>query len=105
MVPRIASLLLVLAASGASAQSVEEFYRGKQITMLVGSGAGGGYDVYARVWARHAVKHIPGNPAIVAKNLPAAAGIAAANTLYNSADRDGLTIAALTNGVAMEPLV
>ena len=92
------------AAGTAFAETPAEFYRGKQITMLVGSGSGGGYDVYARVWAKFASRHIPGNPTIVAKNLPAAAGIAAANTLYNTADKDGLTIAALTNGVSMEPL-
>ena len=88
----------------ATAETAEEFFRGRQITMLVGSGTGGGYDVYARAWARHATRHIPGNPAIVVKNMPAAAGVAAANSLFNTADRDGLTIAALTNGVAMEPL-
>src|SRR5262245_39856216 len=103
----VASLLALGATAFApttTAQSVEDFYKGRQITMLVGSGAGGGYDVYARVWARHVSRHIPGQPQIVAKNMPAAAGVAAANTLYNSADRDGLTIAALPNGVSMEPL-
>jgi tripartite-type tricarboxylate transporter receptor subunit TctC len=65
----------------ARAEPVEEFYRGKQIVMLVASGVGGGYDTYARVFARHVGAHIPGNPAIVPKNLPAAGGLAAANTL------------------------
>jgi tripartite-type tricarboxylate transporter receptor subunit TctC len=86
------------------AEPVEEFYRGKQIVMLVASGVGGGYDTYARAFARHVGKYIPGNPAIVPKNLPAAGGLAAANTLYSVSARDGLTIAALTNGVAMDPL-
>jgi tripartite-type tricarboxylate transporter receptor subunit TctC len=90
--------------AGAHAQTVEEFYRGKSITMLVGSGAGGGYDTYARIFARHMSRHIPGNPAIIAKNMPAAAGLAAASTLYTTADKDGSTIAAFTNGAAMEPL-
>ena len=72
--------------------------------MLVGSGAGGGYDTYARIFARHMSRHIPGNPAIIAKNMPAAAGLAAASTLYTTADKDGSTIAAFTNGAAMEPL-
>src|SRR5258707_8008111 len=52
-----------------SAQTVEEFYRGRSITMLVGGGAGGGYDTYARIFARHMAKHIPGNPTIIAKNM------------------------------------
>ena len=55
-------------------------------------------------FARHALKHLPGVAAIIAKNMPAASGLAAANALYNSSDREGGTIAALTNGVAMEPL-
>jgi tripartite-type tricarboxylate transporter receptor subunit TctC len=89
---------------GASAQTVEDFYRGRSITMLVAGGAGGGYDTYARIFARHMSRHIPGHPNIVAKNMPAAAGLAAASTLYNAADKDGSTIAAFTNGVAMDSL-
>jgi tripartite-type tricarboxylate transporter receptor subunit TctC len=86
------------------AETVEEFYRGKQVVLLVASGVGGGYDTYARAFARHVGKHIPGNPAIIPKNLPAAGGLAAANTLYAVSPKDGLTIAALTNGIAMDPL-
>jgi len=105
-IPAIAVLLLAAAAwpLEVCAQTVEEFYRGKSITMLVGGGAGGGYDTYARIFARHVTKHIPGNPNIVAKNMPAAAGLAAAGTLYTTADKDGATIAAFTNGAAMDPL-
>jgi tripartite-type tricarboxylate transporter receptor subunit TctC len=88
----------------AVAEPVEDFYRGKQIVLLVASGVGGGYDTYARAFARHVGAHIPGNPGIVPKNLPAAGGLAAANTLYSVSAKDGLTIAALTNGVAMDPL-
>ncbi len=87
-----------------SAQSVEDFYRGKQMTLLVGSGAGGGYDAYARVFARFASAHIPGAPSIVVKDVPAAGGMAAANMLYSNVDHEGLTIAAQTNGIAMDPL-
>ena len=86
------------------ADTVEDFYRGKQVVLLVASGVGGGYDTYARAFARHVGRHIPGNPAIIPKNLPAAGGLAAANTLYSVSPKDGLTIAALTNGVAMDPL-
>src|SRR5690348_10507496 len=86
------------------AQSVEDFYKSHPITMLVGSGAGGGYDVYARAFARHWSDHIPGHPPIIAKNMPAAAGLQAASTLYNTAVRDGATIGAFTNGAAMDPL-
>ena len=88
----------------ASAQGAPDFYKGKQITMLVASVAGGGYDTYARTLARHMSKHIPGNPVIVPKNLPGAGGLVGASTLYNNAPRDGLTFAALTNGIALDPL-
>src|SRR5712691_10402875 len=102
----VMALLFAAAAWPAStlAQTVEEFYRGRSITMLVGGGAGGGYDTYARVFARHMSRHIPGNPNIIAKNMPAAAGLAAASALYHTADKDGSTIAAFTNGAAMDPL-
>src|SRR5258705_5568259 len=109
MRPRsLADTAVLLAAAtwpeSTSAQAVEEFYKSKSVTMLVGSGAGGGYDTYARIFARHLSRHIPGNPNIIAKNMPAAAGLAAASTLYTVADKDGSTIAAFTNGVAMDPL-
>ncbi len=100
-----AGLLFALAASvPASAQAPQAFYKGKQVVMLIASGAGGGYDTYARALARYMGKHIPGEPAIVPKNVPGAGGLIAANTLYNSAVPDGLTFAALTNGEAMDPL-
>ena len=62
----------MLDRSFADADPVGDFYRGKTITMLVASGVGGGYDTYARVFARHATKFIPGSPTIIAKNMPAA---------------------------------
>jgi tripartite-type tricarboxylate transporter receptor subunit TctC len=88
----------------ARAGPVEDFYKSHSITMLVGGGAGGGYDVYARAFARHWTDHIPGHPNIIPKNLPAAAGLAAASTLFNGAERDGSVIGAFTNGAAMDPL-
>jgi len=99
------SLLAVLVPSATgSAQTVEQFYKGKSLTMIVGGGVGGGYDVYARTFARHMSKHIPGNPPTVPKNVPAAGGIAAANMLYAVAEKDGSTIAAFPNNVPMDPL-
>lgn len=98
--------LALLLASGppAPAQSVADFYKTHPITMLVGSGAGGGYDVYARAFAGFYSRHIPGHPDIIAQDMPAAAGLAAASALYTSAARDGTVIAALTNGAPMGPL-
>ncbi len=104
---RTGSVFLVLSAAalgGNSLAQAEDFYKGKTITMIVASGVGGGYDVYARAFARHATKHIPGNPNIIAKNMPGAGGLIAANTLANTSPKDGTEIAALTNGVSMDPL-
>ena len=86
------------------AQTPEEFYKGKQVTLIIGSGAGGGYDLYARALARHMGRHIPGNPQIVPKNLSTAGGVVASNALYNQVDKDGLTFGALTTGNLVDPL-
>jgi tripartite-type tricarboxylate transporter receptor subunit TctC len=100
-----ASLLAAsLLGAGALAQTPEGFFKGRQITFLIGAGAGGGYDVYFRTFARYLVRHIPGSPTIVPKNMPAASGLAAANTLYASADRDGATIGAFPNNIPMDTL-
>ncbi len=72
--------------------AVANFYRGKQINILVGSAAGGGYDLYARHVARYIGKHIQGNPDIVVQNMPGAGGLIVANHLYNLAPKDGLSI-------------
>lgn len=98
------ALMFSVASVPVLADPVADFYKGKSITMLVASGAGGGYDTYARVFARHAIKYIPGNPNIIAKNMPAAGGLAAASTLYNNVDRDGLNIGAFANVSTLDPL-
>jgi tripartite-type tricarboxylate transporter receptor subunit TctC len=90
----MACLVAGLGLSGAAQaqDAVADFYRGKQIRIIVGSGTGGGYDLYARYLARHMSKHMPGNPGVIVQNMPGAGGILAANTLYNRAPRDGTTI-------------
>src|SRR5215813_11365029 len=109
-VVRITALILgcvgitALLQSPASAQSVEEFYKSRQINMLIGGGAGGGYDAYYRALARHIGKHIPGQPTIIPRNQPAASGLAAAAALYTTAEKDGATIGAFPNNVPMDPL-
>lgn len=100
----VASVLCLATASPAPAQGVEDFYKGKQITMLIGGGSGGGYDVYFRALARHLGKHIPGQPTFIPKNQPAASGLAAAAALYTTVDKDGLTIGAFPNNIPMDPL-
>jgi putative tricarboxylic transport membrane protein len=74
----LASLALLLAGGAvpAGAQAdVAAFYRGKQLRMVVGSAAGGGYDLFARIVARHMINHVPGNPHIIVQNQPAAGGV------------------------------
>ena len=83
----------------------QDFYAGKQITMICGFGVGGGYDSYARLIARFLPKYIPGAPSIVLQNLPAAGSLVAMNTLANSAPRDGTTIGAVQNHIGVEPLM
>jgi tripartite-type tricarboxylate transporter receptor subunit TctC len=100
-----AVVVATLAAAPALAQdAVAQFYRGKQITLIVGSSAGGGYDIYARLLARHMGKHIPGNPVIVPTNMPGAASNSAAAQIYNVAPKDGTVIGALQTAAVLEPL-
>ena len=91
----LAALAIVLApVPAAHAQSVEQFYKGKTINVLVASRPGGINDIVARLTARHLGKHIPGNPALVVQNLHSA-GIALANRLYATPEKDGLTLGVL----------
>jgi len=92
-------------AGAAHAQSVERFYRGRTVTIVVGYSVGGGYDAHARVLARHLGKHLPGNPAVVVQNMPGAGSLRAANYIYNAAPKDGTTLGVFARGMAMEPLI
>jgi tripartite-type tricarboxylate transporter receptor subunit TctC len=96
---------LVLLAPAASAQSVEAFYKGKRITMLVGSAVGGGYDAYARFVSRHFGRFIPGNPTFVVQNMPGAAGAVAAANLYNTAAKDGTAMEMFQRETLVAPLL
>jgi tripartite-type tricarboxylate transporter receptor subunit TctC len=95
---------VIASAVPALADPVAEHFAGKTISLLIGTTPGGGYDGYARVLARHWGRHIPGNPKIVAKNMPGAGGLTLANYLYNQAPRDGTEVATLQSGVAFEKL-
>ncbi len=90
-----AALLAVLPASIASAQAPADFYRGKTIELYIDYSVGGGYDLYARMIARHLGKHIPGNPMVVPKNMEGGGGMRLANWLYNVAPKDGTAIGAV----------
>jgi hypothetical protein len=76
----------------ARADAVADFYKGRTVNLIVGYGPGGGYDLFARLMARHLGRHIPGNPAVVVQNMPDAGSLRATNYLYTVASRDGATI-------------
>jgi tripartite-type tricarboxylate transporter receptor subunit TctC len=84
------------------AQSVEEFYRGKKIDMIIGYSSGGTYDLYARLVARHLGNYIRGNPTIVPRNMPGAASRTAAAFVYNIAPKDGTVLATADQSLAIQ---
>jgi tripartite-type tricarboxylate transporter receptor subunit TctC len=91
-------------ATPANADAVADFYSGRQITIEVGFGAGGGYDTTARIVARHFGRHVPGKPAVIVQNAPGAGSMKVANSLYNSSPRDGSVLGVFSSSVGMVPL-
>jgi tripartite-type tricarboxylate transporter receptor subunit TctC len=101
-----ATAFCLLAASiSAQADAVADFYKGKTVSLVAGFPPGGGYDTYVRVLARHYGRYIPGQPQVVASNLPGAGSLNAANQIYNRTAPDGLTLAMFASSAAMEPLL
>ena len=93
------------ALAPAWAQAAQDFYRNKQIRMIVGHSAGNDYDLAGRFLARYLAKHIPGEPTIIVQNMPAAASIAAANFLYAQAPRDGTVFGSFSRNVPSQALM
>ena len=89
----------------AAAQNAAEPYAGKTIEIYTGYSVGGGYDLYARMVARHIGKHIPGNPTVVPKNMEGAASMRLANWLANAAPKDGTVFGTIGRGTAFDPLL
>ena len=107
---KISRVLVVALGLGAAMQAsaqddVAAFYRGKQLRMVVGSAVGGGYDLFARIVARHIVNHIPGRPHIIVQNQPAAGGAVMTNQLYGQGPKDGTVIGVPINGIPTAPLL
>src|SRR5258707_12200275 len=98
-------LVLLLSGQTADAAPAADFYKGRVVQIVVGFTPGGGYDLYARVLARHLGKHIPGNPAVGPQNMPGARSVKSPNYLYNVAPKDGSVIATFDRGLPMEPLL
>ena len=101
------SLVMVwgLACGPARAQSPADFYRGKTVSIIVGFGAGGGYDLYARLLGRFMGEHIPGKPNVIVQNMDGAGSVRAANFVYAAAPKDGTVIAAVNQNMPMYQLL
>jgi tripartite-type tricarboxylate transporter receptor subunit TctC len=100
----IAVCAAIAAGTAAAGTDVADFYRGKNLRILVGYGPGTGYDVYARLLGRHLAKYVPGQPAVIIQNMPGAASLTMLNYLYNVAPRDGTAIGLPARGLFIEPL-
>src|SRR5256885_1514072 len=99
----VVALALCASLPTVHAQSVADFYRGKTIDFSLGSAPARGYDVVGRLLANHMPRHIPGNPAIIVRNVPGATGLIMMNSLYNVAKRDGTAMGMPTSNVPIEP--
>lgn len=98
-------VLIMCVAAPARAEDVASFYKGKQLRFVVGSTAGGGYDLFARIVARHITHYIPGNPTIIVQNLPAASGVVMTNQLFAQGPKDGTVIGVPINGIPTAPML
>ena len=98
------AMLSALGMTPAAAQSAEQPYAGKSVNMIIGFGAGGGYDRWARVIGRHIGKHLPGKPSVIPQNMPGAGSYVAASYIYNVAPKDGTVFGAIARDAALGPL-
>src|SRR5262245_58306556 len=104
---RVLLVLLLCAAApqAATAQTPEEFYHGKTLSLIIPNAPGGSFDLYARLLASHLGRFIPGQPAIVAQNMPGAAGMQAANYLYGIAPKDGSVLSVLVPNITLAQIL
>jgi tripartite-type tricarboxylate transporter receptor subunit TctC len=100
--PVAAAMVAVGLALPARADAISDFYRGRTINIYIGYSAGGGYDFYGRLVARHLGRHVPGQPAVVPQNMPGAGSIRAANYVYSVAAKDGTALGIVTQTIALE---
>jgi len=101
----LATIIAATVATGAHAQSVADFYKGRNVDLYVGYSVGGAYDLYARMLARHIGKHIPGNPTVLPKNFEGAGSLRLANWLYNVGPKEGTTFGIIGRGTGFDPLL
>jgi tripartite-type tricarboxylate transporter receptor subunit TctC len=101
----VAFTAVFVATVPAHADDVADFYKGKQLRLIVGSAVGGGYDLYARALARQMGNHIPGNPTIIVQNQPGAGGVVMVNQLFSQGPKGGSVIGAPLNGIPTAPML
>src|SRR5262249_37606902 len=101
----IPGALLLAFTCPAGADDVENFYRGRTLSVVISYSVGGGYDLYARVLARYLGKYIPGHPSVVPVNMPGAGGLRAANYLYTAAPKDASVIGTFSRSIPTMPLL
>src|SRR6478609_9113380 len=104
--PLIAAMLAAVLAAGLAQPALAQdgFYRGKTVTIVVGYSAGGGYDQYARLVARHLGRHIPGQPNVIVQNMPGAASMTSVRHLDANAAKDGTVITTFDPGLVLETI-
>jgi tripartite-type tricarboxylate transporter receptor subunit TctC len=101
---RVVGVILTFAFFASPAPAQESFYTGKTVTLIVGYSAGGGYDIYARMLARHYGRHIPGNPNVIVQNMPGAASMTSVRYLDATAPKDGTVITTFDPGLITQVL-
>src|SRR3954452_24533265 len=99
---RTLAIAAVLVSADAAAQPAEQFFARKTVTITIGYTAGGSYDLYGRLVARHLGKHLPGQPIVVAQNMPGAGSLKAANYIYEVAPKDGTALGVVVESIALE---
>ena len=100
----VVAAMAVFCFAGCAVAAAADFYQGKTITLVISSGAGGGYDLYGRLVAKYMPRHIPGHPTFVVQNMTGAGGLAATNYLVNVAPSDGTTMGQIQNTVPFQTL-
>jgi tripartite-type tricarboxylate transporter receptor subunit TctC len=105
LAPLAGLILVALSGPAARADDTADFYRGRTITLVAGFNVGGGADAYARMIARHLGAHVPGNPAVVVKNMQGAGSVLAANHVFNVAPKDGSEIGLFAGNIVVDPVI
>lgn len=101
----VAIAAVVCCVLGTSASAQQDFYKGKSLTIITSTGAGGPYDIVARVVGKYMTRHLPGQPPAIVQNMPGAGHVRATNYLFNQAPRDGTVIATVANSIPLNQLI